>query len=206
MKINHVLTLARIGMKPDTTKRDTLTIARRVLRNICQQRRTSHDERHALRRQARKLRQFLPFTAQAVADLEQQASEYQADTLAASRRVLIAYGQMIIHDRDGIAAALGFDQLADLLSINPIHREQARIDGGETLQGLAFVARMEDSADRQSEAWGDGGPLFEACMAAMTKFIKECPEHLLPDPFAAGEVFGPTPPPALYLVASPTNH
>jgi hypothetical protein len=186
--------------RPGITKRDTLTVTRRVLLNLRHHRRAILDERHALRRQARKLRKFLPFTAQAIADLEQQASEHRAAEFDALRTALIAYGQSIVHDREGIAAAIGFDGLCDHLNINPVHREQARIDGGETLHGLAFIARMEDSADRQSEAWGDGGPLFEACMAGMCEFVRTCPEHLLPDPFAPGEVFGPKLPPVLRVV------
>ncbi|WP_341304336.1 hypothetical protein [Pseudomonas sp. TMP25] len=191
----------RIMEKPNATHRDNLTITRRVLLNLRYHRRAIINERRALRRQARKLRQFLPFTALAVADLERQAHDHRAAEYDALRRALIAYGQSIIHDREGIAAALSFDQLADHLNINPVHREQARIDGGDTLQGLAFIARMEDSADRQSEAWGDGGPLFEACMAATADFIRTCPEHRLPDPFAPGEMFGPKLPPQLRVVS-----
>jgi hypothetical protein len=116
------------------------------------------------------------------------------------RRVLVAYGQTIIHDRDGIADALGFDGLCDHLSINQAHREQAKRDGGETLQGLAYIARMEDSATDCGDEWGRGGPLFEACNAAMCEFIRTCPEHLLTDPFAPGEVFGPKLPPQLRVV------
>lgn len=200
MTHNLVLSLARIAEKPGITKRDTLTIARRVLRHICQAKRAIQDERHAMRRQAGKLRRFLPFTALAVADLEQQARDHNDDVLTAFRRVLVAYGQTIIHDSDGIAEALGFDQLADLLSINPAHREQARRDGGETLQGLAYIARMEDSATDYGADWGAGGPLFEACNAAMCEFIRTCPEHQLPDPFAPGGVFGPKLPPQLRMV------
>jgi len=162
MSHNFVRAFARIAEKPGITKRDTLTIARRVLRQICQAKRATHDERHAIRRQTGKLRRFLPFTALAVADLEQQACDHKDDVLTGFRRVLIVYGRTIIQDRDGIAAALGFDQLADLLSINPSHREQARRDGGETLQGLAYIARKEDSATGYGDEWGTGGPLFEA--------------------------------------------
>lgn len=200
MTQNIILTLARIDEKPDATKRDHLTITRRVLRNLRHRRRAIIDERSALRRQARKLRHFLPFTAQAVADMEQQANDHRSDEFDALRRALIAYGQSIVHDQEGIGAALSFDQLADHLNINQVHREQARIDGGATLHGLAFIARAEDSAGRQSEEWGDGGPLFEACMAGMADFIRTCPAHLLPDPFAPGEVFGPKLPPVLRVV------
>lgn len=191
MTQNLVISLARIG-KPDTSKRDWLTITRRVLRHVCQSRRAIIDERHVLRRKARKLRQYLPFTAQAVADLEQQASDHNSELLDALRKVLAAYGQTIMRDSEGIADALGFDALCDHLNINPVHREQARRDGGNygaTLKGLAFIARMEDSNTAQGEEWGAGGPLFEACMVAMSEFIRTCPEHQLPDPFAPGEVF-----------------
>lgn len=195
-----IRSFAGIMENPSVTKRDTLTITRRVLRIICQRRREIMDERHAMRRQARKLRQFLPFTQQQVDTMDRQARDHRTAEFDALRRALIAYGQSIIHDREGIAAALSFDQLADHLGINPVHREQARIEGGDTLQGLAFIARMEDSADRQSEAWGDGGPLFEACIAGMADFIRTCPDHLLPDPFAPGAPFGPPLPPELRIV------
>lgn len=200
MTQNLVMTIARIGEKPGTTKRDWLTITRRVLRHICTNRRATLDECHAMRRKARKLRQFLPFTAQAVADLEQQANDHGSEALDAMRKVLVAYGQSIIRDSEGIADALGFDGLCDHLNINPVHREEARRDGGATLQGLAYIARMEDSATEYGDDWGAGGPLFEACMAAMCEFIRTCPEHLLPDPFAPGEVFEPKVPPQLRVV------
>lgn len=200
MTQNIILKLARIDAKPSTSKRDTLTIARRVLRHVCKAKRAIYDERRAMRRQAGKLRQFLPFTAQAVADLEQLASNHEADCLGAMHRVLLAYGQTIIHDSDGIADALGFDGLCDHLNINPIHREQAKQNGGESLHGLALIARMEDSMTDHGDAWGAGGPLFEACQAAMCEFILTCPDHLLPDPFAPGEMFGPKLPPQLRVV------
>ncbi|NMZ68821.1 hypothetical protein SAMN05216370_0917 [Pseudomonas peli] len=200
MSQNLLLTLATIAEKPNTTKRDALTITRRALRHICQQKAQIQAERRAMNRQARKLRQYLPFTAKAADDLEQRASDHHAEALAAFRRVLVAYGEVIIHDREGIAAALGFDQMADLLSINPAHREQARQDGGESLQGLAYIARMEDSAAGYGNQWGAGGPLYQACQAAMMDFIRTCPDHLLPDPFAPGAPFGPPIPPELRVV------
>ncbi len=200
MNPSLIKTLAAIGEKPAVTQRDTLTITRRVLRHVCQTRANLLAERRTLRRNANKLRRFLPFTALAVADMEQQASDHASESLTALRNVLEAYGRAILSDNEGMADGLGFDQLADLLSINPVHREQARRDGGETLSGLAYIARMEDSATKQGDAWGDGGPLFEACHATMISFIRTCPEHLLPDPFAPGEVFGPKLAPQLRVV------
>ena len=195
-----LLILADIAEKEGLTKRDALTITRRALRHICQVRSGIQAERGAIRRQACKLRRFLPFTALAVADLEQQARDHRTPELDSLRRVLVAYGQATIHDRDGIAEALGFDQLADLLSINPVHREQARREGGETLQGLTYIARMEDSATDYGTDWGAGGPMAQACQAAMMEFILTCPDHQLPNPFAPGAVFGAKLPPQLRVV------
>lgn len=200
MTHRFITTLLRIVEKPSTSKRDELTIARRLLRVTCQHRREILNERHAMRRQARKLRQFLPFTKQQVVAMDNQAREHKADLLKSANLTMVAYGGWLLRDPGGIAAALGFDQLADHLSINPVHREQARHEGGETLQGLVFIARMEDSATSYGDEWGNGGPLFEACHATMVDFIRTCPEHLLPDPFAPGEVFGPKLPPTLRAV------
>ena len=61
MTMTHAETiqrLAQIGLKPATTLRDSLTIARLVLRRCCAIREEAHGIRHALRRKARKLRQI----------------------------------------------------------------------------------------------------------------------------------------------------
>lgn len=200
MTDNTITMLADIGSKPAATKRDALTIARRVLRIICQQRASYHAERGAMRRQARKLRQFLPFTEQQASTLDSQAQAHKAELLENTRLTLVAFGSWLLRDADGIADTLGFDQLADLLSINPVHREQARQEGGTSLQGLAYIAQMEDSATGHGDGWGGGGPLSEACHATMMDFIRTCPDHLLPDPFAPGAPFGPPLPPELRIV------
>ncbi len=200
MPPSTVITLTTIGTKPGTTKRDVLTTTRRVLRLLYLQHDNIHAERRAIRRQAGKLRQFLPFTAQTVADLEQQAREHRARELEDGRRVLVAFGRTLLLDTDGIAAALGFEQLADLLSINPADREKARQEGGETLHGLLLLARAEESATDHGQGWSQGGPLYRACQAAVIDFIQTCPADQLPDPFAPGALFGPRLPPDLRVV------
>ena len=200
MTQDTITALADIGTKPGTTKRDALTIARRVVRIACEHRDRIAAERGALRRKARKLRQFLPFTAQQVADLEAMAREYQAEQLEGTGQVLRAFGFLLLRDPDDIAGALGFEQLADLLSINPAHREKARQDGGETLHGLLLLARAEESATDHGQGWGQGGPLYRACQAAVIDFIQTCPADQLPDPFAPGAPFGPSLPPELRIV------
>lgn len=191
--------LAQIGTKPTTTLRDSLTIARLVLRRCCAIREEAHAIRHALRRKARKLRQHLPFTQQQVEDLELIASDYGGERLASVRAILVAYGQSLIHDRDGYMAALGFDAVCDLLNVNRIEREHARAEGVDDLAGLLFVHALEDSASRRGEDC-KRGPLFEACYAAFCEFVRTAPPGTLPDPFAPGAPFGPKLPPVLRIV------
>ncbi len=195
----NITALANIGLKPTTTLRDSLTIARQVLRQLCAAREAIHDERHALRRKANQLRRHLPFTRLAVERMEQQARDHRADELKLLRPVLLAYGQSLIHDRDGYMAALGFDTVCDLLNVNPVEREQARADGVDDLAGLIFVHNLEDSASHRGED-SKRGPLFEACYAAFCDFIRTAPPGTLPDPFAPGAPFGPKLPPVLRIV------
>lgn len=188
MTMSHpqaVLILAGIAQKPGTTKRDSLTIARRVLRRICAYREAIHEERRELRRKANQLRRHLPFTKLAVESLEQQAQDYGTEQLAATRPVLLAYGGDLIRDHSGYMQALGFDAVCDLLNVNTVEREQARRDGVDDLSGLIFIHNLEDSASHRGEDF-KRGPLFEACFAAMAEFIRTAPEGSLPDPFAPG--------------------
>ena len=195
----NITTLANIGLKQGTSKRDSLTIARRVLRQLCEYRRAHLEAYRALRRLAAIRREHLPFTRHNVEALERQADGHR--TMAASvRPVLVAYGGSLIHDRDGYMAALGFDTVCDLLNVNRVDRERARREGWRTLSELIAINDLENSAERRSTEWGAGSPLFQACHAAMVEFIRTTPEHLLPDPFAPGEVFGPKLPPELRIV------
>ena len=200
MSIIH--TLAKIGLKPTTTTRDSLTIARRICRHMCEARDEISSERRQLRRQARKLRRFEPFTKLAADIMEQQAREHRANELESTRAVLSGYGRLILSDREGIAEALGFEALADLLNINRTDRERARREGWRTLSDLVAIHDLENSAERRSHDWGAGSPLYEASFAATVEFIRAAPDGTLPDPFAPGEIFGPKLPPVLRVVRS----
>lgn len=155
-----------------------------------------------MRREAGKLKAFMPFTRQAIADLEQRAQAHREDERSGARFVLAGFGQSLMFDREGLADALGFDRMCDLMSVNPVHRQQAHKDGDTSLRGLVYISQLEDSSTSYGDEWGAGGPLYRACHAAMIRFIKECPEHLLPDPFAPGEAFGPKLPPKLRVVGN----
>lgn len=200
----HIQTLIRLGEKPGISPGDELIISRRLCRVFTQARKTVNSERRAINRQARKLRAYLPFTAGAIAELEQSAANHQTQLLESARAALVSFGLFILQDRKGIAQALGFERLCNVLGINAVHRQQIDDESRASLFGLIYVEDLEDSVNRRSEEWGAGGPLYEACLLTMINFIKTCPESLLPNPFAPGGIFGPKPPPDLRLVCNTT--
>jgi hypothetical protein len=200
MTTNLIRTLAHIGEKPGTSRRDHLTITRRVVRALCEQRQSIHAERRALHREAGKLREHLPFTRPAIECLERQAREHRAAELEQVLSVLAGYGRLLVMDQEGDAEALGFEALAGLLNINRVGRERARREGWTTLRDLIAIHDLENSADRRGAEPRSGSPLHQACQLALLEFIRTCPEHLLPDPFAPGAPFGPKLPPELRLV------
>ncbi|MCT9821650.1 hypothetical protein [Pseudomonas veronii] len=192
--------LCNIALKPGVSAATQLITTRRICRAIAEQLDAIRSERRTLRRQAGKLKAFLPFTRQAIADLEQQAREHQEGIRSGAWGALAGFGQSLMFDHEGLAQSLGFDRMCDLLGVNPVHRQQAGADGDTSLRGVAYLSQREDSADRKSDEWGAGGPLYRACHAAMIRFIRECPEDQLPDPFAPGAPFGPKLPPSLSIV------
>lgn len=199
--ISTIHTLAMIGLKPETTPRDKLTVMKRLARQVRVRTTSIIDERMEMRRNARKLQQHLPFTKRAIEALEDEARQHRADELESANNVLRGIGYEILHDPSGELEKLSFDELADLLNINRIDREEALREGALTIWDLVFIHKLEDSASLRHLDWG-GGPLFHACWLAMAEFIRTAPEGTLPDPFAPGEIFGPKLPPQLHIVST----
>ena len=195
MKPNLVIALCDIALKPDTSDTTKLITHRRICRVVAHQLDSIRAERRVMRREAGKLKAFLPFTRQAIADLEKKALEHREDERNGARRVLADFGQSLMYDRERLADSLGFDLMCDLLSVNPVHRQQAHTDGDTSLRGVIYLSRLEDSSTGYGGDWGEGGPLYRACHAAIIRFIKGCPKDQLPDLFAPGEVLGPKLPP-----------
>jgi hypothetical protein len=200
MTLTPTMRLCNIGLKPGISASTQLITTRRICRNIICHLDSIVAERKSMRRKAAKLKAFLPFTRQTIEDLEQEAREHKEQARSGAQNALVGFGRSLMFDREGLAEALGFDLMCDLLSVNPIHRQQAHADGDTSLRGMAFISRLEDSSASYGDDWGAGGPLYRAMHTAMIQFIRECPEGQLPDPFAPGEVFGPKPPPALRLI------
>ncbi|MGE8170577.1 hypothetical protein ACQKO7_20525 [Pseudomonas putida] len=199
MTMTPTMRLCDIALKPGISASTQLVTTRRICRNISGNLDSIHAERRAMRRQAGKLKAFLPFTRQAIADLEQRAQMHRSDERAKALVALAGFGQSLLFDHDGLAKALGFERLCDLLSVNTVERERARQEGVTNLEGLVFTHALEDSAERRAQEWNDA-PLFNACHAAMADFIRDCPDGVLPDPFAPGAPFGPKLPPKLRVV------
>ncbi|MFT0517699.1 hypothetical protein [Pseudomonas faucium] len=199
MTMTPTMRLCDIASKPDISASTQLITTRRICRNISGNLDSIHAERRAMRRQAGKMKAFLPFTRQAIADLEQRAQTHRSDERAKALVALAGFGQSLLFDHDGLAQALGFERLCDLLNVNTVEREQARREGVTSLNDLVFTHALEDSAQRRAQDWNDA-PLFNACHAAMADFIRDCPDGVLPDPFAPRAPFGPKLPPKLRVV------
>ncbi|RBH54203.1 MULTISPECIES: hypothetical protein [Pseudomonas] len=199
MSSSLVIALVDIAKKPGTSMSTSLITTRRICRIFGERVDSIRVERRAMRRKARKLSQYLPFTANAIAEIEQTAADHRGAEWEDLRTVLAAFGRSLVLDTEGLASGLGFDRLCDLLAINSVERETARKDGLASLADLVFAYALEESATRRGQECNDA-PLFNACQLAFKNFIRECPEHLLPDPFAPGAPFGPRLPPTLSIV------
>lgn len=188
MNVDTLHTLERIGSKPGTSRRDLLTITRRIVRHFWALCRTIRAERQALSRQANKLRQSGPFTQRRADALEQQARDHRAEELAGVVEVLEDYGRVLVLDREGYARALGFEALADLLNINRVDRERARREGWCRLVDLVAIEGLENGAERCGDGWEfRHSPLQLACVLGM-EYMRTCPPDQLPEPQTAGRV------------------
>lgn len=199
MTPSYMRRLADIIEKPGLSPMVKLVTTRLMCREFAQGLSTIYAERRALKRMAAKQKEFLPFTRQRVADLERQASEHRSESLEHLRDSLAGIGITLLLDKEGLAASVGFDRLCDVLSINPVHRDQARQEGKVSICSMAYAQRLEDSSERHGDAWGDGGPMYQACLRAWVMFARDCQARDI-DPFAPGEVFGPSLPPKLRIV------
>lgn len=197
MKAEHLRILADLSARPTASARTRLIAIRRLCRAFALELDAIHAERRALRRQAGKLRPFLPFTRLAVADLERQAANHRSDAKNDLCQALAGFGRMLTLDRDRMIASLGFDGLCDLLNVNPVHREELRQRERVELSDIVFVEGLEDSAEHQGEDWKDG-PLFNACHYAMMELIRA--RRLLPVLSASARPFAPRPPLKLRVV------
>ncbi|HEX8596720.1 MAG TPA: hypothetical protein VF682_26075 [Pseudomonas sp.] len=181
--------LAAISRKPGLSHSTMLILTRRVIQQGLRHRDLIRAERRIFRREAGKLKAYLPFTQAQIDVLMEKARAHRQAEMADIKKGLVGTGYHLVHDTDGTYAAIGFDGICDLLNINRVHREAAKLKEELSLAGLIYIARLENSASPEPEAWGEGGPLFEACFAAMCDWIRTAPKENLPDLFGPGSPF-----------------
>lgn len=162
MSSKLISTLRSIASKPNASATTKLITARRICRALVRRIDSISSERRAIYREAAKQEAFLPFTRKAIADLERRAEEHRADEYSTARSELIGFGKSMFLDAEGLADALGFDRLCDVLSVSSVHREQARQDGDASIYNLTMTLNLEESAGRKGDEWDDGGPLLHA--------------------------------------------
>lgn len=187
IKLKVAEKLAAIARKPALSQRTMLILTRRVIQQGLRHREQIRAERRIFRREAGKLKAYLPFAEKQIDVLMEKSRTHRQADMDEIRKGLVGTGYHLIHDTDGTYSAIGFEGVCDLLNINPVHR-QAIQRNELSLAGLIYIARLENSAASRSEEWGEGGPLFEACFAAMCDWIRTAPKEDLPD------LFGPRSP------------
>ncbi|WP_311968891.1 hypothetical protein [Pseudomonas baltica] len=190
MTVEKAQKIADIAAKPGCSASTHFILIQHVTRNLLRHRKEIFSERRAFHRQAAKLKPYLPFARKAIDELNARGDGHRAQELEGNDHVLTGIGHMLMRDREGAYEALGFEKLCDLLSINPVHRAEARLRQEErSLAGLIYVSRLENSVSPRLDNWGDGGPLFEACFATLVEWLKTAPKEDLPDLFGPGSPF-----------------
>ncbi|RRV55491.1 hypothetical protein [Pseudomonas sp. p99-361] len=192
LKLNaaKVRKMAEICAKPDVSEKVKFILIQHVARNAGQHRKEIWAERRTFSRQAGIFEVEMPGAPMQIAELKQRAKDHRRGELDQVDNLLAGIGNMLLHDRGEAFEKIGLCTLLDLLSINPVHRHGLDIsDLDRGLAELVYVERLENSADRSSNRWGEGGPLFEACFAAVSHWLRTAPKEDLPDLFGPGSPF-----------------
>lgn len=140
--------------------------------------------------QMAKLKRGLPFTADALKAVQDQDRQ-QAQ---ATWKAMVETGGWLARASASIDELIPFDQLCDILAVNPVHRTEAREVAEQfrhAIDGLLWSGGVfEDSAHHRSgrrTRW-DAGPFSVAMNFAMNDFMLNNPDAV-PDPFAPGGPF-----------------
>lgn len=181
--------IAGIARKPNLPPRALFILIQRCIRISLRHRALIWEERRVFRREAAKLKAYLPFAQHQMDKLLEKAKTHRAAEMHSIKQGLVSFGFSLMKDPDRAFETIGFNGICDLLSINPVHRHEALTCEEQSLAGLIYVGRLENSAGPKSEAWGEGGPLFEACFMAMMEWIQTAPEEDLPDLFGPHSPF-----------------
>lgn len=181
MKPEHFEALATKSCQV-LSPRTRLIVMRRILREVLAQ---DDREKIILRMAIRAMKRRLPFTQARVTELERLLR----DCCKANRAMLTDYGQVLRDYHHELEASMTFDELCDVLGVNPVHRsEVAEIE--KSLFAITWIGgQFEDSSAYYGKDGVTGaGPVTRAIGAAMNDFMIKNMDKL-PDPFAPGGPF-----------------
>lgn len=166
--------LFSILSKPYLSVRDTLTVCRRLAREL-QAIHVGAREQYLCEIKAAEA--GLPFTEAKVQKLKEGDKEFH---LSYEARIS-SIGNWLVDMGPSLDQELGFDSICDLLNVNPVHRHMLKEDqaeGADTLISIAHFAGLEDSAEqisgKKKREYKDG-PLFWCYMEVMCDYIKKNP-------------------------------
>lgn len=181
-----VTDLHAIAAKPNSTPGTLLIVTKRTCRILLQIRDEIWHERRGFLRTAQKAKRDLPYSALDIEMLEDLAKTHRDEEYLYVRARIVELGNAMSMDGSGVAKALGFDGLCDLLNVSAVHRERVRRHSRKTLYGVIFEARVEDSVDVKNPTWA-GGPLCEAFYAAYCDELLKKTMSGMDGPQLAGE-------------------
>lgn len=160
-----------------------LIVMRRILRHVMA---CDLDERTTLKRAIRQLKTRLPFTANQITRAEDLLTECRRS----NRSLVMSFGLAIKALSKDIETLMSFNQLCDVLCVNPVYRAEAFEADDGSLYGVTWIGgQFEDSAHHHGKSGRyASGPITRAVDTAIQDFMINN-SHLLPDPFAPGGPF-----------------
>ena len=104
--------LASIARKPNLSSRTMFILMQRCIRHSLTHRKAIQTERRIFRREAGKLKPYLPFAQSQMDMLLEKSRTHRADEMSAIKQGLIGFGYHIVMDTDGAYAAIASRECA----------------------------------------------------------------------------------------------
>lgn len=165
----------------DLSFRTRLIAMRRALRHVLA---CDEDVLQVLRAQIRALKRQLPFSKSKLASVEALLKECREH----NRALVLDFGKSLRDHHQAIEQSMTYDELCDVLCVNPVHRVEAA-EAEKGLFGITWIGgQFEDSATHYGSDDTGQGPITRAISAAMTDWMIKNKDKL-PDPFAPGGPF-----------------
>lgn len=176
MKDQHFDVLIKKAFE-DLSPRTRLIVTRRALRHVADR---YAEERLVIRMAIRRLKRRLPFSKAKLKEAENLLGECRKH----NRALLVDLGRFLRDHHQLFESAMSFDELCEVLCVNPVHRQEAgKHERG--LFGITWIGgQFEDSSTNYGKwgAYGEG-PITRAIDAALTDWMINNMDKL-PDPYA----------------------